>query len=137
MFKRHSKKVFLTVTLMLSIFMLISEAFASYHYVLEYVGDAVMEYSDTEIKGNIYVNATFHTKYYNGELEYQLQKKGLFGYSTVGNRQRKSTYNQTQDHAWWYCDTKTMYRGFIELTKKDTNSVYKSLSGYLSVGSNN
>ncbi len=138
MFKRESKKLFVILTLVLSVFMFTLEAFASYHYVLEYVGDTVMEYSDTELKGKIHVNATFSMQYYDGELEYQLQKKSLFGYSNVGNRQRKSTYNKTQDYAEWDCsNSKTMYRGFIELTKKDTRGSYNSISGYLSVTSNN
>lgn len=137
MLKKYTKKVVAVSILFMSIFMFASTVYAAYHYYLENVGDTVMEYSDSELSGNIYVNATFHTQYYDGELEYQLQKKGLLGYSNVGKKQKQSTYRKSQDLVWWKSNSKTMYRGFIEMTKKDTDSIYTGLSGYLSVGENN
>lgn len=137
MLKKYSKKVVALSFIFISMFALVSTVYASYHYYLENEGQTVMEYSDSELSGNIYVKATFQTQLYNGELTYQLQKKGLFGYSNVGSKQTQSTYRKSQDQAWWYKNPKTMYRGFIELSKKDTNSVYAGLSGYLSVGENN
>ncbi len=110
--------------------MFLSPVFA-YSYTLREVGDTVMEYSDKELKGTIHVVATHYPQYYRGELEFQLQKKGIFGYSNYGKKQTYSTYNNTKSTAEWSCNTKTMYRGFIELTKADSPTRYSSINGSL------
>lgn len=137
MFKKYSKRVMVAFIFFMSFFMLATEVFASYAFTLYKEGDTVMEYSDSKLKGNVYVRADFSPQYYDGELEFQLQKKGLFGYSNVGNRQRKSTYGKAVEIAYWQSNTKTEYRGFIELTKADSPTRWSCISGYLSVGQNN
>lgn len=139
MFKKYSKKIFVFSALFMSIFMFTSTVFAEYDFVLNKVGETYMEYSETKLKGNIMVKAVHYPQKYNGEIQLQLQRKELLGYKTVGNRQNFSTYNLNVTCAYW--DTSKYvsydYRGFIELTQKDTNSAYNGLSGYLSVSENN
>ncbi len=130
MFKQHSKKLIMFSFLFISSFMFLSHVFA-YSYTLREVGDTVMEYSDTKLSGTIYVTATHYPQYYRGELEFQLQKKGILGYSNYGNKKAYSTYNKTVDKADWYSKTNTNYRGFIELTKADSPTRFSSISGSL------
>lgn len=132
MFKQHSKKIIAASFLLMSIFMFTSPVFAKYSYTLREEGDTVMEYSDTKLSGTIYINATHYPQYYRGELEFSLQKKGLLGtYSNYGSKYRRTTYNSSHDIVDWKCKTKTMYRGFIELTKADSPTRYSSINGSL------
>ncbi|HAB66138.1 MAG TPA: hypothetical protein DCE23_02100 [Firmicutes bacterium] len=137
MFNRYSKKMIAVFALFILFFILASEVFASYAFTLYNEGDTVMEYSSSKLEGNVYVRADYSPQYYNGELVFSLQKKGLFGYSNVGSRQKKSTYGKVTEIAYWQSNSKTEYRGFLELAKADSPTKWSCMTGHLSVGQNN
>lgn len=141
MYKRYFKKVCLSLILILSFSLLISEVLADSSGTFTFTGDdglTVSVESDSKIKGNVYLRASRgeSTKIYRGVFRFVLYKKGLLSYSEYG-RVNENTYNQTTIvHIWSGC-SKAYYKGTLQLYQKDTTGTFGSISTSFSIGTNN